>query len=451
MAASFAGSRSLDERRRRRIAGEWKSEDVPVGISTPVETSESVIESAQRPAAAPSHHHLPLRRVISPRLWKHCGIAAFVLLLGVLVFWAGFETERIGRTAGPAAARLVSFERNRLLKFYGAVLIAAASQLALLIWWVRSKSHTDFSGRFSIWRWAAAVGLVVSTGLLLELDVVCSRTLIWLLKIDFVHCETLCWLAPLIGCGSVLIRDLLIDMRNCRASISLLWMAIVGWASSIVILLGGDVLGVDQNLRPVIVSVCATVGHYCLFVSLLLHARSVIFISAEPPQLRLPLWKRIWCVVARSLEHRRAEKKKNRLAKKGRQPAKRVAQAPNPAAEPMVDKPLHDVTTRQEDAVRSARTKAAVTRKPDGNGARNATMPFVTDDVVAGDPGLDLGGGPSSESGMMDVDDDGVTEKPSGRTIRFDQAHDLSETAGRTQKERGRRRKSKRGRKSQRS
>jgi hypothetical protein len=284
MAARFAGSRSLDERRRRRIAGTGEGDathpDVPTRPHTDSATSSGGDYTPR------SRRRLPLQRIIPAQLWKHVFAAGIVLIAGVGIVVLDHASPRIAQTLGPAAGEFVSVRSGLLLPFYCSMLLAAAAQLALLIWWVRSRSRSDFSGRFHIWRWAAAAGFLLAAAVVLDLHVVWSRTLIWRLRLDFAHCETLCWLAPAVGCGSVLIRDLLADMRNCRSGSSFLWLAVLSWGTSVFLQLGGGGMLHEETSRTLVVWAAAAFGYYSLFVGLLLQARFVLFKSAEPPEPR---------------------------------------------------------------------------------------------------------------------------------------------------------------------
>lgn len=292
MAAQFAGSRFLDDRRRRRLAGEGEE-------SAPTAASRSKSNADNTGTATTRNHRsrrklskrLPLRRLISPRIWKHCLIAVVMIGVAAGILWAGWEVESIRETCGPAVADLVDLSRGRLLSGFGGLLLLLSSQLSLLIWWVRSRSHTDFSGRYRCWAWAAGIGFVFSCSVSLGLHHIWSKTLIHLLTIDFPRAETLCWLAPALGCASVLFRDLYADMRDCRSSTLFLRIAFIAWATSAVQLLG---YGIDlpNGWNVLLVPACTLLGHYSFFMSMLLHARFVTFISAEPPPEQAPIWKR---------------------------------------------------------------------------------------------------------------------------------------------------------------
>ena len=91
----FAGSRSLDERRRRRLA---------TGAETVA--LEAVAEPAPRRAAPAkvkqkrrSPSHFPLRKVLSARYWKLAAIVLCAALAGVDHGRCSCSADRIARVA----------------------------------------------------------------------------------------------------------------------------------------------------------------------------------------------------------------------------------------------------------------------------------------------------------------------------------------------------------------
>lgn len=302
MTARFAGSRSLDERRRRRLAGEWdESASGRAAASAAEETESTTSETpSRRGRRRKPARRLPLRRLISPRLWKH-GVLAFSLFaLGAGLLWGGFESQRIGEALGPDVRSLVAFENAKLIRGFGGLLLFVAAQFALLIWYVRSRSRCDYSGRYRSWAWAAGAGFLFSASVSLELHLAWSAMLRYSLHLEIPNIGTLCWLAPALGCGSVLFRDLYADMRDCRSSVAFLRLALLGWSAAAVQQLGYG-LSLESRTEALAVSAAALFGHYCLFLSMLLHARFVIFVSAEPPEPRTPLWRTALSAVLRPL------------------------------------------------------------------------------------------------------------------------------------------------------
>ena len=402
MAVQFAGSRSLDERRRRRLAGISDEEVTIVPVDSFGKSTASTGVASNR-----MRQRLPLRRIISPRLWKHALIAGVTLLIGVAIVALGTESQKVSELLGPSVGEFVSADHGRLLPFFNATLLMISAELSLLIWWVRSRSRTDFSGRFGIWRWASVVGFTVAACLFLDLHLVWSRTLIWRLDLDFAHCEILCWLAPVVGCGSVLIRDLMADMRNCRSSSTFLWLAVLSWSTSIATLLAGSQVVDDASRRALIVSGSAAFGHYCLFVSLLLHARRVIFVSADPPELRPSLWQQaakalggVLLKPVRILFHgRRREHQENRQPDQAKESRTRSRKRKKPP----VSVPTKDDST---------------SNLTDDDHQDGQTQAFVADDFTK-----------DSKSTRETCESPNPAVKTAaGRTIRFDEPHETGES-----------------------
>lgn len=290
MTARFAGSRSLDERRRRRLAGEWDSSEAVGDESDSTQSIESdaIAKPARTGRRRKPARRLPLRRLISPRAWKLGVVAVLLFAFGVGSIWSGYESETIGQTLGPDVERLIEPGHSRLVRAFGGLLLFVAAQLALLIWYVRSRSRRDFSGRYRSWAWGAGTGFVFSASVSLELHRFWSAAIGHVMRLDTPHFDTLCWLAPAMGCGTVLLRDLYSDMRDCRTSVFFLRMAFVCWTAAAVWLLGYGVPVPDQFSQSIIPAL-SLLGHYCLFLALLVHTRFVIFISAEPPDPRRSL------------------------------------------------------------------------------------------------------------------------------------------------------------------
>lgn len=293
--AQFAGSRHLDERRRRRLAGEL-DDSTPTGEAAEKKARKPKPESEEDqplPSRGPNRgRRLPLRRIVSPRLWKHglTAVAVFAAAGGVLA--AGWKSEGVAARLGPSAGAFVAFAGGKLVSAFAGALLLASAALAQLIWFIRSRSRQDFAGRYRIWGWGAVVGYFAAATVLTDLHLVWSRTLTFVLNVELPHAETWLWLAPLLGCTTVMLRDLLVDMRRCRSSRALLWAAILCWTSGLVQNLGYGLDWADRT-NEAAVGAAALFGHCFLFASLLLHARFVLFVTSEPPATRESWWTRL--------------------------------------------------------------------------------------------------------------------------------------------------------------
>lgn len=287
MSASFAGSRSLDERRRRRLAagGEGGGDSAHVNVADrPPETSS--LDAAVQTIAPPSvRPHFPLRKLISPRRWKHWGLATAALCVGSLILALGADAARLEATLGPGGRRLFDLAAGRAATAYSSLLWLLSGQLAVLIWWARSRSLQDFDGRYRIWSWTSAMCLVGALSLASGAHLAWSETFLWLSSIQFWNCGPLVWMAPAAGCGAVMLRELHQEMRGCRASLAMLWLAVVGWAAAATFRLAGGFAD-ETSARDLIHAGTAMLGHLCLFTSFLLHSRHVLYESADPARRR---------------------------------------------------------------------------------------------------------------------------------------------------------------------
>ena len=103
MSARFAGSRSLDERRRRRLAA-GAEEPGPSG-ETAAACGRSAAEGGRRLAP-----RVPLQKIISPRGWKVwlVVLAAYALGAGVLLAGAGVSRWERARVADEEPASVAA-------------------------------------------------------------------------------------------------------------------------------------------------------------------------------------------------------------------------------------------------------------------------------------------------------------------------------------------------------
>src|SRR5579863_663789 len=112
--SGFAGSRSLDERRRRRLAVE-SDEATAETLSTPLPKRAA---PAKSPTKTRGPSHFPLRKVISAKLWKHAGVACIGLLLAAAILVAGWAAEIHGARLGSGIVRLCNLREPRLVVWF---------------------------------------------------------------------------------------------------------------------------------------------------------------------------------------------------------------------------------------------------------------------------------------------------------------------------------------------
>jgi hypothetical protein len=292
MTARFAGSRSLDERRRRWLATNETDQLPDLASQKPSQTSEE-----ESPSREVQLGQFPIRKVISPKAWKIAGVIVLVGLFGFLIVLAGAAGWPDAESLGPGCHRLIDSRGGSLARLFQAGLLMLSGQLALLIWWGRSQSLRDFDGQYRIWLWAAVILVFAGWGLVGDWHWAWSDTICWLWSARFPQREVVCWALPSVVLAGLLGRKLSADIRPCKCSFFLLWLAGLAFAAACVFRLGIDRTGwpsATKQLAGASLRMLACVG---IFASLLTHARYVIHISAEPPELRPSVWSKLFRVI----------------------------------------------------------------------------------------------------------------------------------------------------------
>ncbi len=273
-AVHFSGSPSATDRRRRLLVTETDPQfDVP--DTTDVATQYDNIHSS---AAFPmlSGDRL-IRRVISPRLWKHVTAAVVLTLTPIIYAVAAW------RSSGPSpiSDQVLMTSRLDALRGISGLNLFAAAQFCLVIAWVRSASVVDFRGRYRWWRWMA-VGLFAASLMLL------TGTSRWIADLMALGLEPIFGridaarpaliLVPAGACLALVLSRVIPDMGRCRLAQSLLVI-------SAVLLVVRAFAGAGQS-SAVAVFYLST---FDLLISALvlsafqLHARFVIHVNPNPP------------------------------------------------------------------------------------------------------------------------------------------------------------------------
>ncbi len=289
MTARFAGSRTLDERRRRRLATN-ESDRIPAASAenppqnSPAETNPRKARLGQ----------FPIRKVISPKAWKIALAGVLAGLMGLMILAAGATSTPDPAMMGPGWQRLMDANGGSLARLYRAGLLMMSGQLAFLIWWGRSRSLRDFEGQYRIWLWAAATMMFAGWGLLGNWHWAFSETVCRLWSARFPQREVVCWLFPSALVAGLIWRKLHADMRECKSSFLLLWLAAMACLAAGIFRLGIDRTGWPSSTKQLAGAGLQMLACVSLFASLLAHARYVIHISAEPPQPRHTVWARLF-------------------------------------------------------------------------------------------------------------------------------------------------------------
>ena len=153
----------------------------------------------------------------------------------------------------------------------------------LLIGWARSRSMSDFGGRYRVWRWLAAVLFVLSAGVLTRTDRALTATLDWAGFERPWPLPSLDWMVPL---GALALPLLWLSDREVRVSRVArvhLWQAAVLLGSGLALPL---VDRIDLPQEPLLAHGLILAGLLSLGMSLLWFTRHVLYLSSEPAQIR---------------------------------------------------------------------------------------------------------------------------------------------------------------------
>ncbi len=273
-AVHFSGSSIATDRRRRRLVTE-----IDPAFDLPDTTNEAaLLDSDAEIAPFPmlSRDRL-IRRVISPRLWKHVTVAVVLILTPII--YAVVTLRLVDQS--PIAEQVLSAGRLDALRGLSGLELFLAAQFCLVIAWVRSASAVDFRGGYRWWRWMA-IGLFAAS-LLLSTNVTPWITDLIALGLEPIFgridaARPALILVPAGACLALVLHRLIPDMGRCRAAQSLLMI-------SILFLAVRAFAGARQNS-------VAAVFHLSVFELLIsalvlsafqLHARFVIHVNPHPP------------------------------------------------------------------------------------------------------------------------------------------------------------------------
>jgi len=297
MEARFAGSQRVGDRRRRRLA---------VGADENADTSHPNFPDQTDSLAAPAGEfravdgphtdgpsavgaiapvsptlNLPVSAVIPAAGWKYLvgGVLGLAISAGIIA--AGYFSSRLESIAGAEIADLLALPNSRLAQWFSSLLLLLCAQLAMFIWWARSRSLEDFDGRYWLWIHTAGVWFVLSGCLSTEAHTVVSGAIRLIRSGISQRDANLGWMIPMGILGIMLARALAREMRGCRASRALLLTA-----CAVQLLTAALHLELESVLSPAVrgifVQAGLLTGHVALFVSMWLHARHVVHYSADP-------------------------------------------------------------------------------------------------------------------------------------------------------------------------
>lgn len=233
---------------------------------------------SRRPVTVPA---LPLRKLISSRYWKLILIAAGLAAADTALLWAGHELARHPLRWGPGARAAFSLESGTAARFLGGILLLVSAQIAALIGWIRSRSPEDFDGRYRVWSWVAAAWFLFGVAVLTGAPQALSATMEWRFGVFLWQQPTLTWLVPSYVVALSMLWCLHRDMLGCRISLTLL--ALAGLSAALAGLCSLQLLDDPDRLLGAAAMLSTQT---LIFLSMLVHARFVLYETNDPPPLR---------------------------------------------------------------------------------------------------------------------------------------------------------------------
>ncbi|HLQ47202.1 MAG TPA: hypothetical protein VK137_20830 [Planctomycetaceae bacterium] len=243
----------------------------------------------------PSRLTVSLPHLVPSRLWKNwaAGGVALAALAGLLVAWLFAEEAS---AAGSPLGDMISPLADRLLRGTGAATWWFAGQLSCLAWWVRSRSRVDYAGRFHAWGWLAAGFFAAAALCLTDAHQLIARLVAWAVAGHTTAAAagtTAFWLLPSLVTGMALWGTLGSELRDCVAS--RLLHALAGLAGLLLVGVELWVTRSSSSLQLEFVSrLTLGVLQWCNLMTVLLHVRHVVHVTADPPALRPSWFSVVW-------------------------------------------------------------------------------------------------------------------------------------------------------------
>lgn len=303
MSTGFAGSRSMDERRRRRIA----SESLESLDDSSDESASQSIARTHRFAAG----QFPLRTLIFPKRWK-----LSLYYLPVFLCFSGLIAADIYRpefaASDSALSGFLSLEHSPLSRFMTGALLFVSGQFALLIAALRTQSLHDFSGRHRLWKWVAGGLFLFALCTTTQLHQIWADSVIELSLFDWgPHTQLLAWLIPALGIGFSVSLMAYLEMRGDRAGLNFTIIAVAAYVASLTLMLTGNLIPWETH-HHLIGAGILYFAHWSLFTSLLLHTHHLLYQSVDLPEKSPSRSKQLF---ANYLHRRRIKRKAKQVAK----------------------------------------------------------------------------------------------------------------------------------------
>jgi hypothetical protein len=278
MSIRFAGSRCVDERRRRRLAQEAEPESSPERRPAPrARTAHRKVAETESPARRSSS---PVESLLRPQLW-------FYVLLAVLAAGLSAGAIRLGwhvDTFHPSLSPSLGLEGGLLGRALVACHFLLGAQLGYVILWYRARSRKDFRGQYMLWRWVEPAWLLLAVASAIDGRFLIQELVLPRVSERIWHIETLCWMAPAAILVLTATRFLLYDMREDRLGVGFVVVSGLGAAFAALTVLCDPLMKVDPGLLHVLQQTGIHAWSLGALLSMLFHARYVIHVTNEAPR-----------------------------------------------------------------------------------------------------------------------------------------------------------------------
>ncbi len=286
----LSASRNLDDQRRRRLMLETDLDGPARQSAGGVQIEPSEMEEVSSPACLT----ISLTDCLPVKRWAYwaVGALAFVLSAGMLV--ACFFAEEASVSGSALADKLASVT-ERLSRAIGLLTWWLAGQLSCLVWWARSRSRVDYSGRFHAWGWAAAGFATAGTFSATSVPQL-AACLLAVMGGDPTSATvgvTAIWLLPSLVVGLALWATLGIELRGCTASRVLHSLAATSGLAFVGLELWltrtDGTLALEFAARLALI-----VMQWCNLMTVLLQVHHTVHVSADPPEAKPSVWSVAW-------------------------------------------------------------------------------------------------------------------------------------------------------------
>lgn len=234
----------------------------------------------------------PVEAVVARPMWLAIAwLIGGLTLVSLYTVGLVFVTDLAARV-GNAAPFLLALPSDRLGTALTALLLLGSSQLARLVFRVRSHSVRDFRGQYHTWKhvanaWLLFAGFVAVGGCELTALVVDQ-----FVQTQFWQRDKLAWIAPALMLGSAVAWGLHREMHGCRVSLLLFQAAFLTSVVSTCCELGCLKLPESVPMAIVVASL-RMLSVVLLWNSMRFHARHVIYRSLEPSARRSVWWSKV--------------------------------------------------------------------------------------------------------------------------------------------------------------